>query len=572
MKLAIVLLVTLVAAHAGETLYNGIVLPDQWPPRIPVESIRRGEPMPVPYLEHPPAVILIDVGRQLFVDDFLIEHTTLARRFHACEEYEGNPVLKPERRWETRDNPQGAMAFSDGCFFDPKDQFFKIWYRAGDKRATCYATSEDGLHWERPALDVQPGTNIVLLGGLRDSTTVWLDHDATDPAQRFKLFQFQRDCFMASLHTSPDGIHWGGPTWCGPIGDRSTMFYNPFRKMWVISLRRHATLQPVPNYEAIPPVPLIRYRKYFENRDFLAAAKWKGGPQNSDWPDGDPATWVGADRLDNPPGLGPNAMKAELYNLDAAPYESLMVGYFSVLEANPSPERPKINQIRLGFSRDGFHWARPSRAPVMSVAADAEAWNAGNVQSVGGGGLIVGDRLFLCHSGRTKKTIGGKETEIESTGVAFLRRDGFASMEANEKEGALTTRLVKFSGKHLFVNLAAPQGELRAEVLDQNGKVIAPFTKENCIAASADKTLQQMSWKDGADLSKLAGQPVRFRFHLKNGALYAFWVSPDSNGASHGYVAGGGPGFTGATDTVGGATQTPQPASALISHPSTPAR
>jgi len=50
-------------AHAGETLYNGITLPDVWPPRAPVMSA--GEPMPVPYLAHPPAVIPIDVGRQL---------------------------------------------------------------------------------------------------------------------------------------------------------------------------------------------------------------------------------------------------------------------------------------------------------------------------------------------------------------------------------------------------------------------------------------------------------------------------------------------------------------------------
>jgi len=44
---------------------------------------------------------------------------------------------------------------------------------------------------------------------------------------------------------------------------------------------------------------------------------------------------------------------------------------------------------------------------------------------------------------------------------------------------------------------------------------------------------------------------VRFRFHLRLGALYSFWVSPDASGASHGYVAAGGPGFTGPTDTVG---------------------
>lgn len=39
--------------------------------------------------------------------------------------------------------------------------------------------------------------------------------------------------------------------------------------------------------------------------------------------------------------------------------------------------------------------------------------------------------------------------------------------------------------------------------------------------------------------------------HVSNGSLYAFWVSRDESGRSNGYVAGGGPGLTGRTDTVG---------------------
>ena len=58
-------------------------------------------------------------------------------------------------------------------------------------------------------------------------------------------------------------------------------------------------------------------------------------------------------------------------------------------------------------------------------------------------------------------------------------------------------------------------------------------------------------WVRAADLSAVAGKPVRFRFYLTRGSLYAFWVSPDVSGASHGYVAAGGPGFTGPKDTVG---------------------
>ena len=64
------------------TLYNGIQPPAEWPPRD-VEP--GGDPLPVPYLANPPRVIPIDVGRQLFVDDFLIEYTTLRRVYHAAK-------------------------------------------------------------------------------------------------------------------------------------------------------------------------------------------------------------------------------------------------------------------------------------------------------------------------------------------------------------------------------------------------------------------------------------------------------------------------------------------------------
>jgi hypothetical protein len=60
-----------------------------------------------------------------------------------------------------------------------------------------------------------------------------------------------------------------------------------------------------------------------------------------------------------------------------------------------------------------------------------------------------------------------------------------------------------------------------------------------------------VKWNGAKDLSSLTGQPVRFRFLLRNGKLYSFWVSPDVTGASHGYVAAGGPSFTGPSDTVG---------------------
>jgi hypothetical protein len=121
-------------------------------------------------------------------------------------------------------------------------------------------------------------------------------------------------------------------------------------------------------------------------------------------------------------------------------------------------------------------------------------------------------------------------------------------MDAGAKAGMLTTRPVSFKGKHLFVNAALPKGELRAEVQNEEGKVIAPFSAENCVAFQGDQTKQRLTWKGTEDLSTLSGKKVRFKFTLSNGALYAFWVSPDEGGASYGYVAAGGPEFKGPKD------------------------
>ena len=114
------------------------------------------------------------------------------------------------------------------------------------------------------------------------------------------------------------------------------------------------------------------------------------------------------------------------------------------------------------------------------------------------------------------------------------------------KGGFLTTRTIRFSGHHLFVN-AAIDGELRVEVLDEAGHSIAPFTPEQCSPVRGDATRTAVSWK-GASLESLAGRPVKLRFWLDEARLYAFWISPWPTGESRGATAAGGPEFAGTFD------------------------
>ena len=72
-----------------------------------------------------------------------------------------------------------------------------------------------------------------------------------------------------------------------------------------------------------------------------------------------------------------------------------------------------------------------------------------------GAPLIVGDKLYFYLSGRRLR---GTQ-EITTTGLAMLRRDGFASMKGT---GELQTSLLKFDGSYFFVN-ANVTGEMKVE-------------------------------------------------------------------------------------------------------------
>ena len=524
----------------AQTLYNGITLGSPWPPNRPFADEHPTRP---PYLADRPAVVPIDVGRQLFVDDFLIEDTTMSRTFHKAVYHSANPVLAPEHEWEVYDdvatrtrhsgNP-AAMVFSDGVFFDPVDRKFKLWYMGGYGRFTCFAESHDGISWNKPILDVRRGTNIVHLHP-RDSTTVWLDQYETNPAQRFKMALWHDHSLV--LSHSPDGIHWSDLGRTGRAGDRSTFFYNPFRRVWCFGVRADQFDMSLSG----------RYRRYFETQDFNAARGWSGGT---------PVAWVKADSRDvGRPGL---ASRPELYNLDCVGYESLMLGLFTIWRGEPL-FREKINEIEVGFSRDGFHWDRPDRSTFLGVSQTEGAWNWANVQSAGGCCLVVGDQLYFYVSGRQGRPRTA-EPGVCTTGLAMLRRDGFASMDwlpggnaivrgrtKDASSGVLTTRPLRFTGTHLFVN-ADLQGELRVEVLDRAGAVLEKWTSDSCVPVTGNGTRLAVRW-NGADLAAVAGRDVRLRFTMTHGRLYAFWVSPRASGESRGYPAAGGPEFSGPVDS-----------------------
>jgi hypothetical protein len=190
---------------------------------------------------------------------------------------------------------------------------------------------------------------------------------------------------------------------CGrPAGDRTTFFYNPCRKVWVFSIRDVVGGQD-------------RVRRYQESAEFIPSAQWK---------EAQPVLWTMADPAD--PRRPEFNVPVELYNLDCVAYESIMLGLFTMFRGERT-DREKPNDICVGYSRDGFHWARSDRQRFIAVSERVGDWNWANVQSAGGCCLVVGDRLSFYEGSRGGVGVssggGGCSTGL-TTPPRRLRLDG----------------------------------------------------------------------------------------------------------------------------------------------------
>jgi len=511
------------------------------------------------------SVVNIDVGRQLFVDNCLIATTDLKRVWHHPVKYAGNPVLKPETPWEINAGGNAAtVPKGGGLWWDEKEKVFKLWYEGGWLHTVCYATSKDGLTWERPNVGLYPGTNILLPTNnpcwRPDSWSVVKNPDARHASERYllSLHRPQTAPWTAAdgvCAISPDGIAWTEISKLPPCGDRSSFFYDPFRERYVFSLRS-CWCNP-------DETKGRRNRMCWETDDFLKGPGWseRGNELAAE-------RWLQAEERDliDPVVADPAIFpKTQLYNFDAVAYESVMLGLF---EIHLGPENdlcekrglPKITDIKFGFSRDGKNFFREDyAAAIASERWDSGKWDTGYVQPVANGCVIVGDELWFYYgafAGEPKRACTeGKQFDwtVDSgmyangaMGVAKLRRDGFASLEGT---GEIVTPPLEFAGEYLFVNVDAHAGAISAELIDRAGNPIPGFAAVDSRIERMDSTKLRLSWKgrDRLDTDKYLGHRLRFR--LENAALYAFWVSLNPSGASNGYLAGGGPGYATLRDT-----------------------
>ena len=103
-----------------------------------------------------------------------------------------------------------------------------------------------------------------------------------------------------------------------------------------------------------------------------------------------------------------------------------------------------------------------------------------------------------------------------------MRTDGFISVQAPYDGGEMTTKLIRFEGNRLKLNFAtSAAGGVRVEIQDANGKPIPGFALDDAVELIGDEVDRTVAWRQGTDVSKLAGQPIRLRFVMKEADLYS---------------------------------------------------
>jgi hypothetical protein len=467
-------------------------------------------------------LLTLGTAKQLLFDDALVEDkegfsTTMNPAMRS-----NTPVLTAEKPWERHGCSCPTVMLDEGIY--------KMWYTANGEDGTmreCYATSTDGVHWERPNL------GLIDYQGSRNNNIIPLRHEtifkdpSAEPERRFKSIsgggkydyvavygggaRFRYDenppetwhyGSVAGAY-SPDGIHW---TACEKLlmpwytDTRNVAFWDDRIQKYVAYVRWNEYLRVEDgaqrgsfDYRAIARAESVDYENFPVPEKILE-------PDFDDPEDAD--MWGGG-----------------LYDTAAMKYPFADDAYFIFTAAYY--HTTDVLDIQLAASRDGIDFTR-WREPFVRLGPDG-AFDSMMIY-MGVGMLSIGDELWMYYGGFDQphdKVTG--EDYCPAIGCARLRLDGFVSQDAGGQGGSLTTLPFTVEGNHLEVNMdGSARGWIKVEILDEGMQPLTGFAEAEADRLGGNSTAQTITWNGEHDLSALKGKTVRLRFVGQSVKLYAF--------------------------------------------------
>lgn len=488
-------------------------------------------------------VVSIGSDRQLFVDDTLVDASMsrgMTRTMNPPQDI--RCVLKPDQPWETL----GFIFYSSVIDTGDVMQLFYGSYSYDTKqkkmiRHFCLATSKDGMSFERPDLGVKSfegnKNNNKISTGAFDGA-VFIDPVAP-PEKRYRLLASAGMDKPATgglcTEFSPDGIHWKrAPGRVLPFlpDSQHAAFYDPRLKKYVAYLRSWAT-KPIKSRQ-VCRIEVDDIEKPWPYKASDSPLHIWGKEKTPTLSTELPAVMTRDD--DDPENLDIYTSTAQIYPFAPNVYLAFPATYFKFKGADWKDTALSGNdgnfEPQLALSRDGISWKRwrqPYVAPGFHDGLNLR------LVSMTHGMVRRGRWIYQYFVGWThthgRPDVWNKNpenavewTKKEKGGIycAKQRLDGFISMDSAYTGGVLTTKLLSFKGNRLQLNIDTHgSGMVKVAVLDEAGKEIPGFTAKECRSINADEVDLEVSWKNGADISSLAGRTVRVKILMNNTKLYA---------------------------------------------------
>ena len=407
-------------------------------------------------------ILPLDSLPLLMVDDGGIARNSGAvRSFYPAQTLPA-PVIKADRPWES-----GRVYHYGSVFRDETSGEYRLWYGTPKPSKVLYATSPDGLAWEKPALglvEFEGGRdNNILIEDLH-SASIIIDAREADPARRYKLVGAQRDAYLAFC--SPDGLHWTrepAPI-ALPVEDTLNLTQDPASGDYLLYHKRQVMLRG------------FKRRTVWLSRsaDFRRWSK--------------PVPVFEADLTDDAwAGAG---QRTDVYNMAVFPHAA---GYFglptmfqvratrekSALGEGQSPDDGPIH-VELATSRDGVAWKRPEPRISLLPAAEGGAFDRGAILGLSNQFVHHEGKSVLYYTGLTTTHGAPIPPKELSIGRAAWRLHGLASLDAGAETVRLETKLLRCGRCQLSVNADATGGSLRVGLLEADGREIPGCTLGDC--------------------------------------------------------------------------------------------
>ena len=423
---------------------------------------------------------------ELFLDDYLIERMQ-GVSFVLHQPQRAESVLRPEHPWEGSSLGH-VTVFQDG-------EVMRMYYRGFIKppgyswesdQVMCYAESRDGIHWTKPALGLvewngSKANNIVWRGVEAGGMAPFVDMRPGCPTEsRYKSLGGNPPSALGS----PDGLRWRRLT-DEPVlpKPRFGLSYWDVRKQ--------------------------KYVAYVRSRD--AGQRGIALTESADF-----FTWSEPQNLQ----YG-NAPTEQLYWNTAMPYFRAPHIYLGFpMRLNFQTAQSKDSQVDrtdcpLLFSRDGYHFDRRYMESFVRPGLDPNDWLPHANMLALGMVSTSDDEISMYLTNKTSP----QESHLQRI---VLRPDGFVSIHAPYSGGEFTTKPIRFSGDQLVLNASAGgAGSVQVEIQHLDGQPVPGFALKDCITYRGDSIAAPIQFTSSANLSQIAGQPVRLRIVMHDADLYS---------------------------------------------------